>query len=115
MSPVNALAQLRKAAKLTQAQLAQRTGLSRETVSKVESSVVDPQLSTLLEMARGLDLEMLFVPRALRAELDAFVASGGRVLEQPPGVDAPPSVVDALMSDGRLQGSDEHTLGAKAR
>lgn len=115
MSPVKAIAQLRKAAKLTQAQLAQRTGLSRETVSKVESGVVDPQLSTLLEIARGLDLELLFVPRAIRAELDAFVASGGRALALPPGIDAPPSVVDALMSEGRFQGTDEHTLGTKAR
>ena len=40
----------------------------------------DPQLSAPLEIARALDLEMLFVPRALRAELAAFVASAGELL-----------------------------------
>ncbi|MFT7773266.1 helix-turn-helix transcriptional regulator [Roseateles sp.] len=94
----NDLAAMRKALDLTQGQLAERAGVSRETVSKVETGAVDPQLSTLIELARAMDLEFMVVPRALRIELEAFVRAGGRWLAQPPGVDAPPSVVDLLLS-----------------
>lgn len=90
------LAQARKAADMTQAALADAAGLSRMTVQRIESGDIDPRLSTLQEMARVLGLELMAVPAALRPELDAFVRAGGRMLAQPPGAGAPPSVVDAI-------------------
>lgn len=47
----------RKAAHMTQAELAERAGLSRMTVQRLESGGLDPRLSTLSEMARVLGLE----------------------------------------------------------
>lgn len=52
------LAHARKAANLTQAELAERAGLSRMTVQRLESGNLDPRLSTLQELTRVLDLEL---------------------------------------------------------
>lgn len=97
---IDTLAQARKAAGLTQAELAERSGLSRMTVQRQESGQLDPRLSTLHEMARTLGLELIAVPASLTAELQAFIQSGGRFLAQPAGADAPPSVVDQLGRPG---------------
>jgi transcriptional regulator with XRE-family HTH domain len=95
MSIVEDLERARKAAKLTQAELAERAGMNRMTVGRIEAGL-DPRLSTLQELARAMGLELMLVPTALRAEIEGFVRSGGRVLAQPPGVGAPRSVVDLL-------------------
>ena len=47
----------RKAAQMTQAELAEHAGLSRMTVQRLESGGLDPRLSTLSEMARVLGLQ----------------------------------------------------------
>ncbi len=86
----------RKAADLTQQALAERAGLSRMTVQRIEAGQIDPRLSTLLVMARALGLELMPVPAALRAQLEEFVQSGGRLLGQPAGVGAPPSIAQTL-------------------
>ena len=85
----------RKAASLTQDELAQRAGVSRMTVSRIEADM-DPRLSTLQELARALGMELMLVPRALRPEVEGFLRSGGRVLGQPAGAGAPKSLVDLL-------------------
>ena len=87
----------RKAAGLTHEVLAQHAGLSRMTVQRTEAGKIDPRLSTLLEMARTLGLDLMLVPKALRPDLEDFVRSGGRFLGQPPGLGAPPSLVDQLL------------------
>lgn len=104
MSIPSLLAQARKSAGLTQAALAEAAGLSRMTVQRIESGDIDPRLSTLQEIGRVLGLELLAVPTALRPELDAFVRAGGRLLAQPAGAGAPPSVVDAIAGQHRQGG-----------
>ncbi len=96
MSIVEQLTQARKSLGMTQAALAAAAGLSRMTVQRIESGDIDPRLSSLLEIGRVLGLEVLAVPGALRPELEAFVRAGGRLLGQPAGAGAPPSVVDAI-------------------
>ncbi len=93
---IAALAQTRKAARITQAQLAERAGLSRMAVQRTETGDVDPRFSTLQEMARVLDMDLIAVPTQLRAELQAFIQSGGKFLAQPQGADAPQSIVQSL-------------------
>src|SRR5215469_434258 len=84
----------RRAAGVSQQQLASRAGLSRMTVQRTESREIDPKLSTVIEMARALGMDVMLVPTVLRPDLENFVRSGGRYLAQPPGGDAPPSIVD---------------------
>ncbi len=97
MNIVDELSSLRKTHGVTQAELASRAGLSRVTVNKIENGAVDPQLSTLEEYGRALDVELMVVPRHLRADLEAFLKSGGRYLAQPTGAAAPKSVVDQVL------------------
>jgi transcriptional regulator with XRE-family HTH domain len=96
-----ALQAARREAGLTQEGLATLAGLTRMTVQRLESGKLDPRFSTLQELARVLGLDIMLVPSPLRKELEGFVRSGGRVLGQSPGVDAPPSLVDVLTRRSR--------------
>ena len=91
------LQKMRKASGLTHDLLAQRAGVSRMTVQRTEAGKIDPRLSTLLVLARALGMDLMLVPKALRPELENFVQSGGRLLGQPAGVGAPPSLIDELL------------------
>lgn len=97
----NDFARVRNAAGLTQAELAERAGLSRMAVQKAESGTTDPRLSTLQVMARALGMELMLVPAELRPELERFIQSGGRMLGQQAGVGAPASIVDDILERGR--------------
>lgn len=55
---VNHLAARRKAAGLTQAQLAQAVGVSRKTINTVENGVFVPSTVLALELARVLDVSV---------------------------------------------------------
>jgi DNA-binding XRE family transcriptional regulator len=87
---------MRKAANLTQDELATHAGLSRMTVQRAEAGQIDPRLSSVLAIAKTLNVELMLVPAALRHELESFVRSGGRFLGQPPGAGAPLSIVQTL-------------------
>ena len=85
---------------MTQADLANAAGVNRMTVSRIEAGY-DPRLSTLYELIRALDMDVLLVPKALKQEVKGFIQSGGRVLGQAPGIDAPKSVVELLAEHSR--------------
>ena len=70
---ITTLAQARKAARITQADLAERAGLSRMAVQRTETGDVDPRFSTLQEMARVLNMELIAVPAALHAQVQALI------------------------------------------
>jgi predicted transcriptional regulator len=102
---VTELQAARRAAGLNQDKLSTRSGLSRKTVNRLEIGAIDPRLSTLEVIARALGMEIMLVPSAIRADIEAFVQSGGKVLGQPVGVDAPASIVDEVLK-GRKPGKD---------
>jgi len=83
----------RRASRLSQSELASRAGVSRMTVQKLESGAIDVRLSTLLVLLRALGLELVPVPTALEPAVEGFVRAGGRVVGQPEGSAAPPSIV----------------------
>ena len=62
---VTALTAVRKSQQITQAELAQRAGLSRMTVQRLESNGLDPRISTLQEMAKVLQQELVVIPAHL--------------------------------------------------
>jgi predicted transcriptional regulator len=55
----------RKRKGLTQAELGKKVGLPQSYISKVEGGSIDIRLSSLLEMARALELEPMLVPRQI--------------------------------------------------
>lgn len=58
-----ALKKAREDKKLSQRALSQRAGIPQAQISKIENAAVDLQASTLIGLARALDLEVMLVPR----------------------------------------------------
>ncbi|MBI3678027.1 MAG: helix-turn-helix transcriptional regulator [Proteobacteria bacterium] len=57
---------------LSQRELSGRIGLPQAQISRIENGTVDPRLSSLIEIARALDLELVFVPRAIVPAVEAL-------------------------------------------
>lgn len=60
----NTVKRRRRAAGLTQKELADRLGLRQATVSSVEAGARGTKLSTLLDILGALDLELTVAPRS---------------------------------------------------
>jgi transcriptional regulator with XRE-family HTH domain len=60
---------------LSQRDLSKEAGVPQSHISKIESGAVDLQLSSLIEIARALDLEVITVPRKLVPAVQAIVRS----------------------------------------
>ena len=71
---VVSLTAVRKSRQMTQAELASQAGLSRMTVQRLESNGLDPRLSTLQEMARVLEQDIVILPCHLRSAFDQWLA-----------------------------------------
>jgi len=71
---VTALTAVRKSKQMTQADLATQAGLSRMTVQRLESNGLDPRLSTLQEMARVLEHELVAIPAHLHEAFKQWLA-----------------------------------------
>jgi transcriptional regulator with XRE-family HTH domain len=62
---IQSLKSARREKGLTQAELGKKLGLPQSHISKIEQELTNPQLSTLRDMARILDLELTLVPRPM--------------------------------------------------
>jgi|SRR5450830_202666 len=98
---VHQLTKIRESKQLSQLALADKAGLSRMTVARTELGKIDPRLSSILVMARALGLDLMLVPKELKQPLEEFIQSGGRYVGQAPGIEAPRSIVDSLLSEGK--------------
>jgi HTH-type transcriptional regulator / antitoxin HipB len=58
---------------LKQADVAKRLGMRQSQISTIERGLVSPRLSTVEDVARVLDLELMLVPRQLVAVVNALV------------------------------------------
>ena len=63
----------RRRKSLTQRELSEKVGISQGRLSRIERGVVDLRTSSLLELARGLDLELMLVPRQLVPTIKSIV------------------------------------------
>ncbi|MCU7892433.1 MAG: helix-turn-helix domain-containing protein [Candidatus Thiodiazotropha sp. (ex Ustalcina ferruginea)] len=82
-----ALKTARQRKKLSQRGLSQAAGMPQAQISKIENAAVDMRVSTLIELARTLDLELMLVPRkhvfAVRSIVGADQGSLNRAKQQP--------------------------------
>lgn len=67
--------QTRLAKGWSQRDLSARAHLTQAQISRIESGEVDLQVSTLLELARALDLDLQLVPRSALTAVEAAVRS----------------------------------------
>src|SRR5882724_9613222 len=85
---VGDLRRLRRLRRLTQEDVARRTGRAMPRINEVERGKTDPRLSTLLAIARALDAELVAVPREQLAavrqltEASAAAAPAGDVYDE---------------------------------
>lgn len=72
---IEQLKRARKRQGLTQAELGRKVGLPQSYISKVEGGSIDLRLSSLLELARALELEPMLVPRSLVPAVQSLTRS----------------------------------------
>lgn len=70
----------RKQRGLSQRDLSARIGVPQSHISKIESGGTDLRLSSLVELARALDYELVLVPRKLLPAMEAIVGGASTTL-----------------------------------
>ena len=70
---IGSLKSARDAKGLSQRALSKRIGVRQSHISKIENGGTDIRLSSLIELARALDLEVKLVPRKAVAAVDSVV------------------------------------------
>lgn len=60
---------------LSQRSLGERVGLPQSHISKIEGGAVDLKLSSLIELARALDLDVVLVPRKSLRAVEAIISA----------------------------------------
>jgi len=73
MPIIRAITTARHRAGLSQRALADKVGLAQSHISKIERGAVDPQTTSLVEIARVLGLELSLVPTPLMPALRALI------------------------------------------
>ncbi len=89
-----ALRNAREARGLSQRALGAKAGIAQGHISKIENGAVDLRLSSLVELARVLDLDLVLVPRKALPAVDAIV--GRRDATTPAPAQASRRSLDAL-------------------
>jgi transcriptional regulator with XRE-family HTH domain len=119
MSADNALAfghrlrELRERAGLTQGQLAERAGMHRQGVAKLELGEREPSWSTLLALARALAVDLNTFARG--PETKASPRGPGRPPKQAEPVPAPPAPPAAEDLEGQAEAGPAATRGPKPK
>ena len=68
---------------LSQQDLARKLGLGQRQISDLERASQDPRLSTVQNVARALDLELLLVPRHLIPAVEGLQRAGNEPAKRP--------------------------------
>src|ERR1700749_915798 len=74
----------REATGLSQRDLSARAGVPQSHISKIESGGTDLRTSSLVELARALDHEVVLVPRKLLPAVDGGVRNASPSTPEPP-------------------------------
>lgn len=72
----------REGKNLTQQQLAVSLGIPQGHLSRIENGAVNPRLSSFIEMARMLDLEVMLVPRQKILLVNTIIESSEKIQKE---------------------------------
>lgn len=72
----NMLKAAREARGLSQRALSEKAGVPQSHISKIENGAVDLRVSSLVELGRFLDLELMLVPRKATSAIRSMVRPG---------------------------------------
>ncbi len=72
---IAAIRDARKAKGLSQSELSSRIGVPQSHISKIENGTVNLKLSSLIQIARALDLELKLVPRKSLPAVESLIRS----------------------------------------
>lgn len=73
----------REGKKLSQRGLSKVVGMPQAQISRIENAAVDMKTSTLIELARALDLEVMLVPRRQVPAVKSIVGSAEQRASEP--------------------------------
>lgn len=79
---------------MAQHELAARTGMRQAHISRIENGLVDPKLSSVVNLARALGFELMLVPRRTLPAVIGVLRDVDRANEA-----APAMAVDLLVGD----------------
>ena len=68
---------------LSQQELASKLGLHQRQISDLERAAMDPRLSTIQNVARALDLELMLIPRHLISAVEGLQRAGMSSAKRP--------------------------------
>lgn len=68
---------------ISQRDLSSKTGIPQGHISKIERGIIDLQVSTFIELARALELELMLIPRSLVPAITALKKPGGKEKQKP--------------------------------
>ena len=74
----NTLKATRETKGFSQRELSKKTGMPQSHISKIENGAVDLRLSSLVELARALELEVMLVPRKTVSAVRSIVRQGAQ-------------------------------------
>lgn len=72
---IEALKSARETKGLSQRALSARTGVPQSHISKIETGNADIRLSSLIELARALELELRLIPRKALPAIESVIRS----------------------------------------
>ena len=70
---IQKLKRVRQEKGLKQSELGSKLGLPQSHISKIEQGLTDPRLSTVMDMARLLEQELVMVPRNMLTAVGALI------------------------------------------
>ena len=83
----------RKRQRMSQCELAERTGIHQTRLSRIENGLVDARVSDAIQMARAVGLELVLVPRQA-------LPTVYRLMSEHTGDGPRPSAVELLVGRG---------------
>ena len=107
LSIVERLRQARLNLNLSQSAVAAKVGAGQNQISQMERGIVDPRLSTVVDVARALDFELMVVPRHLLPVVDGLQRVAGEANRPLYALDDDESEVDADTQRAVRRDSDD--------